>query len=263
MRAVLSFLKLLKPLRYIFFVELLIGYLVAMPPSSYPEGAGILLAVFASFQILLYSGIYIINDLCDLSWDRQHPVKQHRPLAAGMISPRIGLMTAVAFILSGLTLGYWVNSTVFMFEIGFLLLNLLYSERLRNIAYWDLFGNVITHPLRVIFGVCIFGYLKIEHWPIIACTALLAASIGLLKRYKELDEVGGCSRPSLRKYSRKGLLLVGISCILGNLIFLFFAITPVDLSWIAFSAFLCVIAWIGYTSCTGKAKALTNYLLAS
>ena len=44
-----------------------------------------LLAMLA--MVLASSAVYLVNDLCDLSADRQHPHKRRRPLASGALSP--------------------------------------------------------------------------------------------------------------------------------------------------------------------------------
>src|ERR1700745_2117259 len=45
------------------------------------------LIAFLAFS-LAASSVYVVNDLCDLDADRQHPRKRLRPLAAGELSAR-------------------------------------------------------------------------------------------------------------------------------------------------------------------------------
>ena len=42
------------------------------------------------------SGIYLLNDICDLETDKLHPVKRFRPLAAGTVSiPLASILSAL------------------------------------------------------------------------------------------------------------------------------------------------------------------------
>ena len=51
---------------------------------DYLSKAALAFALFC----LLSSCIYVINDIKDIDKDRAHPIKRHRPLASGALSPR-------------------------------------------------------------------------------------------------------------------------------------------------------------------------------
>ena len=58
--------------------------------------ASFLLTLAAAFLFCLASSmIYIINDLVDIEFDRQHPIKKHRPLASGALSQRSAIIALV------------------------------------------------------------------------------------------------------------------------------------------------------------------------
>lgn len=73
--------------------------------DSLPDAdlAGVALA-FAAF-CLISSSIYLINDAKDVEADRAHPVKRFRPIAAGRLSVRTAVVTAVVAALGGFALG--------------------------------------------------------------------------------------------------------------------------------------------------------------
>src|SRR5215208_6754947 len=53
------------------------------------------IAAFGVFCAL--SGVvYLVNDVADRDADRQHPLKRHRPIAAGAVAVRLALLTAAA-----------------------------------------------------------------------------------------------------------------------------------------------------------------------
>src|SRR5262245_32340006 len=66
------------------------------------EAVTLSLATFVAFCLLSSAG-YILNDLHDAALDRNHPLKQRRPLAAGTVRP--GAAVALALACLGLGLG--------------------------------------------------------------------------------------------------------------------------------------------------------------
>ena len=56
-----------------------------------------LLIAFVAFS-LAASGIYLVNDAKDVAADRAHPTKRLRPIAAGVVSPRLALGLAVVLL---------------------------------------------------------------------------------------------------------------------------------------------------------------------
>jgi 4-hydroxybenzoate polyprenyltransferase len=211
-------LELLKPQKYVTFADFIAGFLVAVPPLAYSRHIPTLMLVFLSFQVLVYGGIYIVNDLFDLHTDRQHPAKKRRLIARGAIRPSLAGISAIALIAAGMLLGYFIDAAVLHFAVMFVCLNLLYTWKLKNIPYIDLLTNAITHPLRVAFAVALFGQLEKENWIIVACAFLLYLALNSLRRHKELGEVGNHLRKALRGYTSGVLLAITIACGAGLLI---------------------------------------------
>jgi len=259
----LDFLKLLKLHRNVHFIEFIVGYAIAITSSgSAPELIKLLL-IFISFSVLFYSGIYIINDLIDLPRDRKHPTKRLRPVASGAIKPNVAFAIAVVLMLLGSILGYFIDHVVLYFEILFLSINLTYSIVLKNIPYLDLFSNAITHPLRLIFAICVFAKLDAIHWPVIAGITTMSLMLSALKRYKELNEEGYNFRPSLKRYSTRGLSLLMIVCCLILFILLFFVDNPLAFSFIITGALVSLVSVAGYTMSKGKIRRIISHILTS
>ena len=64
--------------------------------------------VVVSFS-LVASSVYLMNDLVDMDKDRQHPLKRHRPLASGQLSPHIALVASVCLAVAGLGMAVWLE----------------------------------------------------------------------------------------------------------------------------------------------------------
>src|SRR3990167_5111556 len=65
-----------------------------------------LILLYLSFNLLLYTGLYMLNDVADLKQDRQHPLKRNRPIASGRMSLRTALPLSVMLIAAGLFTGW-------------------------------------------------------------------------------------------------------------------------------------------------------------
>src|SRR5262249_39347906 len=65
------------------------------------------LLAFVAFG-LAASGLYLINDLLDLSSDRRHPRKRNRPFASGTLPLAGGFVVAPLLLLAAL----WVSATL-------------------------------------------------------------------------------------------------------------------------------------------------------
>lgn len=162
------------------------------------------LAGFALF-CMAASAIYLINDLVDMEKDRAHPRKRHRPLASGVLSPKVAWVAAVVLILAALPLAYLLDP-----DGGFLLVLLtyvvvqgvLYSYYLKNVVILDILVIAAGFILRAIAGAVILD-IPITSW-LLVCMGLLAVFLGVAKRRHELvllDAGAGEHRRILAEYS--------------------------------------------------------------
>jgi len=160
-----------------------------------------LLAGFLCF-CCISSAIYILNDLCDVKNDRQHPVKSKRPIASGAISTGLaaGLMAALA---GAAFLGAWfIGKEVLGVILLYAAVNIGYSLGLKRIAILD----VVLVSSGFIFRVLAGGLLvavTISHWLYIM-TFLLALFLAIAKRRDDLlllETTGAEMRRAIRGYN--------------------------------------------------------------
>jgi 4-hydroxybenzoate polyprenyltransferase len=130
------------------------------------------------------SAVYLMNDLADLDKDRQHPVKRHRPLPSGRLSPRTAIVAALLVGLGALGGALVVAPLVALALAAYVALNVAYSLYLKDVVLLDLFGIAGGFLLRAAGGAWIIG-VEISAW-LYLCTLLGALFIGLGKRRHEL-----------------------------------------------------------------------------
>lgn len=162
------------------------------------------LAAFLAF-CMAAGTVYILNDLVDVDADRVHPLKRHRPIASGLVPIPVAKRAAVGLVLTALGGAVVLEPLFAACTAAYLVLNLLYSLRLKRIAYVDVLCIAGGFELRVLGGA--FAAEVPASAYLLIVTFLLAAFLGLGKRMHELTqgEQGRKQRASLRAY-RKGPL---------------------------------------------------------
>ena len=203
--AALSLLVSLRPAQWtknlIIFAGLLFGQRGGGPAFLDPPAIGQALAAFFIFCGL--SGVvYLINDVADRDADRLHPLKRHRPIAYGAISPGLAIGAAVTLAVAALGSAWLLRPAFALVAVGYLGLLALYSGPLKHVVIIDVLTIAIGFVLRAAAGAVAIA-VSIDHWLLIL-TILLALFLALSKRRHELVLLadGATShRPILEEYS--------------------------------------------------------------
>lgn len=143
-----------------------------------------LLLAFAAF-CLCASSVYIANDLLDLESDRLHPRKRLRPFASGAVPLWVGVVVAPVLLCLSLGLGSLVNSSFFLWLVGYFLLTCLYSWLLKRLMLIDSLTLAFLYTLRIIAGAAAAGQI-VSFW-LLAFSVFLFLSLAFVKRYAELE----------------------------------------------------------------------------
>lgn len=135
---------------------------------------------FIAFS-LLASSIYVFNDIVDIDNDRAHPKKKTRPIASGDLSifQAYSVMT-VCFLLGGV-LSYFLGVIFIFIASLYVILNLLYSFKLKKIIILDVILLMTFYALRLIAGH-VPDNIPLSPW-LLSFSFFLFFSLGLLKRY--------------------------------------------------------------------------------
>ncbi len=152
---------------------------------------------------LVASCIYVINDIVDKEKDALHPKKKYRPLPSGQISVNQSIFLFFSLLLTSFGLVYFlnINTKVILLLVGYFILNLAYSFKLKQIPIIDITVISLGFLIRVLVGGYATGVF-VSRWTILL-TFLLALIMAIGKRRGELIEVklGGVTRKSLNGYS--------------------------------------------------------------
>ncbi len=170
---------------------------------------------------------YVFNDLRDVEYDRQHPVRRRRPLAAGEVERGTAVRLAAVLTGSALILGLLLGKATFLCLALYLLINFAYSSGLKHVPLLDVSCIAMGYVLRVLAGIYVLGDMPTA-W-ITLCTFFLALFLGFSKRRGELvtsTVAHEDSRPVLRGYGRETLdTLLNSSAIMAVMSYAMFTAT--------------------------------------
>lgn len=210
MRKISAFIDLLKFHYQVQFAEVLLGAFLISGTNIFalfPK----LIAVFITSHILLYGGLYTINDIKDINEDKADAHKKARPLPSGRISINEAWVFAVLLISSGIGLSYYIfGARIFIVHLAFLVLNLLYTYLFKRIPFVEILGNTFTHPLRFYLGVTLANG-TVDKFFLIAY-ALFVFGFAFGRRLVLYFDGGSKKRVNLNYYTPKRIFIFQLFC---------------------------------------------------
>jgi decaprenyl-phosphate phosphoribosyltransferase len=158
-----------------------------------PLAAGVLLqrdvliptlGAFIAF-CLISSATYLVNDVRDVDIDRAHPTKSARPIAAGELSSRAAVVSAVILALVALGLAAVISTALLGVVFAYLVFTLAYSIWFKHEPVIELALLAMGFLLRAVAGAAAAD-LPVSQWfLIVAAFGSLFMAAG--KRFSELQ----------------------------------------------------------------------------
>jgi 4-hydroxybenzoate polyprenyltransferase len=199
---------------------LLIPLLKTMRPRQWTKNGFVFVALFFDGKLLhlesllptvgaffllclMSSAVYIMNDLADIETDRQHPVKQKRPLPAGKLNPQTALIAAIIFAVGSLVAGFLLNWQFGLVLLAYLVSQIAYSFWLKHVVLLDISIVTAGFVLRIAAGVTVIDVQRFSPW-LYLFGGFLALFMVLGKRRHELTLLGNKAdshRAILKEYN--------------------------------------------------------------
>ena len=190
-----ALIKLLRPHHWLKNSFVLAGLLFSQLWSDTVFVERVLLA-FAAF-CCASSLVYLFNDWHDRKLDALHPAKRNRPFASGAVTAPAGLALA-AVLLAG---AFWLalgNPALLALLAIYVLLNLAYSLRLKQVPVVDVFIIASGFMLRLLAGTVAVGIAP-SHW-LLLTGMFIALFLGFAKRRAESFHAPASQRQVLLLY---------------------------------------------------------------
>ncbi len=179
---IVEYVRLTRPKQWIKNLFVL-APLVFAKELFHPEALIVSLRAFLGFCFAA-SAVYIVNDFTDVEADRAHPEKKNRPLAARTVSGRGAvILIVVLLMLTALTV-FSLRPLYILILAAYVLMNLAYSFRLKEVVLLDVFIIASGFMLRVLGGAAAID-VRVSSW-IVLCTMFLSLFFGFAKRRSEL-----------------------------------------------------------------------------
>lgn len=211
-------IRLIRPAQWVknLFVFLPLFFGGRMLSGDAWANAGIAFAAFS----LMASAIYCLNDIRDAETDRQHPEKRRRPLASGAVPVYVAwivmiLLVAGSECICWMALGD-VDSRVGAVINIYLILNIAYSLRLKQVAIIDVFIIALGFVLRLLAGG-VACHIPLSPW-IVLMTFLLALFLAFAKRRDDViirERDGVVTRKTTHNYNLE--FMNSVLCILASI----------------------------------------------
>jgi 4-hydroxybenzoate polyprenyltransferase len=203
------------------------GPLIFANPQSFGHAAVQSATAVAAFS-LMASAIYCFNDVLDADSDRAHPTKRDRPIAAGLVSPALGVAWGCVLGASAIALSWARLPPAVLAVLGlYVVNNVLYNARLKAVGIADVLSIAAGFVLRLVAGAIALE-VAASSW-LLVCGFSLALFLGFGKRRSELAlaEQGRVYRPVLRAYTPSTLdSAMGITATLTLMCYMLYTIAP-------------------------------------
>lgn len=168
------------------FVPALLAHTIAQP--------AVLLDAILAFIAFGFcaSSVYLINDLLDLPADRRHKRKRYRPFAAGRLSAKAGVVGTTLLLSASIALAVSINIYFCAVLAAYYVVTWAYSLRLKRAPLIDVMTLASLYTVRIIAGAAAVKVMP-SFW-LLAFSIFLFLSLGIVKRYAELEDARRASK---------------------------------------------------------------------
>jgi 4-hydroxybenzoate polyprenyltransferase len=203
---------------------------------------------------LIASSNYVLNELLDAEFDREHPNKHLRPAALGLISRPIALAEWLMLAIIGLAMACQINWPFFFAGLSLWIMGIIYNVppiRSKELPIIDVLSEAVNNPIRFLLGWYAAGLMLFPPSSLLIAYWSLGAFFMAGKRFAEYREIGDRQlairyRKSFAWYTDDSLMICMLSYASGFMFFFAVIMTKYHPELILSAPFLMVL--MGYTA---------------
>lgn len=159
------------------------------------------ISLFGFFSFCMAaSTIYIVNDIKDREKDKMHDIKKNRPIASGKISVKKAVVLSIITFIIAMFFQFLTQKIFgFIFVVLYVIMNIAYSFKLKDIPLIDISIIVIGFLIRVLYGAYLIN-VEVSNWLLLTVISI-SFYLALGKRRNKIKKNGSNSRKVLKYYT--------------------------------------------------------------
>ena len=184
----------------------------------------VMLGVFAT--CIIASANYVINEILDAAYDKNHPTKCNRPIPSGQVNIKIAYIEYVSVGLLGLLLASTLGTHFFWSAAAFLTMGIIYNVRpirSKDVVFIDVLTESLNNPIRLLLGWYVLGIKTFPPSSLVIAYWMFGAFCMGAKRLAEYLQIGRDKainyRKSFRYYDEHRLIASLVSYASGFMFF--------------------------------------------
>jgi 4-hydroxybenzoate polyprenyltransferase len=192
------------------------GIVVALSvdPSRLNADLWVHLIIGVAAVCLVASSNYVINELLDAPFDREHPVKRHRPVPSGQVHVRLAYVQWLALMVVGLGLALQLSWAFTISVAALWVMGCVYNippMRSKDVPYLDVLSEAVNNPLRMLAGWYLTGTDALPPTSLLISYWMIGCYFMAIKRFAEYRDIGSARSVAYRKsfasYNEQRLLV--------------------------------------------------------
>lgn len=218
-----DYISVMRPDHWLKNLFIFFGSAVALVLLELPlDARNIILSVYCLVPAcLVASANYILNEILDAPFDRLHPTKHARSVAAGIVKEGVLWTLMAALLVMAFAISWPVFNVSYLAALLLLFLSgLVYNVRplrLKDRAFLDVIAESFNNPIRLWLGwYAIAPAASFPPLSIVLAWWMFGALLMTGKRYAEYKFIGdrersGLYRKSFQTYTDKSLLIAMVT----------------------------------------------------
>ena len=139
------------------------------------------------------SSNYVLNEVLDAPYDREHPVKRNRPVPSGQVHIGWAYIQWLAFMVVGISLGWMISVAVVMTLLALWIMGCVYNIppiRSKDVPYLDVTSEAVNNPLRMLAGWFISVGALVPPISLLMSYWMIGCYFMAMKRFAEYRDIG-------------------------------------------------------------------------
>ncbi len=164
---------------------------------------------------LIASSNYVLNELIDAPFDREHPMKRKRPVPSGRVHVPLGYAQWIVLMLAGLAVGRLVSPPFAGVMAALWIMGCVYNippVRSKDRPFIDVLSEALNNPIRLLAGWYIVDPGVVIPVSLVVAYWMIGCYLMALKRFAELRTIADGDRAaryrrSFSFYNESNLLI--------------------------------------------------------